>query len=308
MTAVDERRALVTSRLIDRIERVDLRVRDVDASLRFYRDVAGLEVAERDPDHAALRAPGGPAFLTLDSTGVSRPADPRATGLFHIAIRYPTRAALGDALARLAAAGMQIGAGDHAVSEALYVSDPDGNGVELYWDRPADEWPAPVGGAMVPMVTLPVDLQSLLANGRGEAAVGDGAAPGTDMGHVHLQVSDVDATVGFYTGELGLDLTARMGAEAAFLSSNGYHHHLGANTWQSRGGSPAPRDRAGLERIVFAVAEPARLEDLRLRLVEHGRRVSGEEGRSVVVHDPDGIELEFASLGNPLDISTRIVE
>ena len=292
MTAVDERASLVRSRLIERIERVDLRVRDVEASLRFYRDVVGLEVREQTAGRAALAAPGGPAFLTLDSAGVTQPADPRATGLFHIAIRFPQRSSLGDALARLAAAGMSIGAGDHAVSEALYVSDPDGNGVELYWDRPVDEWPAPVPGALVPMVTLPVDLQSLLGDGRGQDAVGDAAAAGTDMGHVHLQVSDVEQTARFYTDEIGLDLTARLGAEAAFLSSNGYHHHLGANTWQSRGGRPVPRERAGLERIVFA-ADRDRVEDLRLRLAEHGRAASGEEG-TVVVRDPDGIELVFA--------------
>lgn len=291
MTAVDERASLVRSRLIERIERVDLRVRDVTSSLRFYGDVVGLEVREQTAERAALAAPGGPVFLTLDSAGVSQPADPRATGLFHIAIRFPQRSSLGDALARLAAAAMHIGAGDHAVSEALYVSDPDGNGVELYWDRPADEWPAPVEGALVPMVTLPVDLQSLLSDGRGQDAVGAAAAPGTDMGHVHLQVSDVDRTARFYTDEIGLDLTARLGAEAAFLSSNGYHHHLGANTWQSRGGRAAPRESAGLERIVFA-ADRDRVEDLRLRLAEHGRVVSGDDG-VVVVRDPDGIELVF---------------
>lgn len=297
MTAVHERASLVSSRLVDRIGRVDLRVRDVSSSLGFYRDVAGLEVVEQTETRAALAAPGGPAFLTLDSTGVSRPAQASATGLFHIAIRYPTRAALGDALARLAAAGMHVGAGDHAVSEALYVSDPDGNGVELYWDRPVDEWPAPVPGMMVPMVTLPVDLQDLLSEGRGQDAVGERAVPGTDMGHVHLQVSDVEATARFYTQEIGLDLTARMGGEAAFLSSNGYHHHLGANTWRSRGGSPASSDSAGLQRIVFEVADAARVESLRLRLVEHGRRVEGDEGRSVVVRDTDGIELEFVVAG-----------
>ncbi|HYO61581.1 MAG TPA: VOC family protein, partial [Actinomycetota bacterium] len=223
MTAVDERASLVRSRLIDRIERVDLRVRDLDTSLGFYRDVVGLEVREQHGGRAVLAAPGGPGFLTLDSTGVTRPAQERATGLFHIAIRFPDRPSLGDALARLAATGIPIGAGDHAVSEALYVSDPDGNGVELYWDRPVDEWPAPVPGMMVPMVTLPVDLQSLLADGTGQDAVGGPAAPGTDMGHVHLQVSDVETTARFYTEEIGLDLTARMGGEAAFLSSNGYH-------------------------------------------------------------------------------------
>ncbi|HYP22206.1 MAG TPA: VOC family protein [Actinomycetota bacterium] len=292
MTAVDQRASLVRSRLIERIERVDLRVRDVEPSLRFYRDVVGLEVREQTPSRAVLASPGGPAFLALDSTGVTRPAEPRATGLFHVAIRFPHRASLGDALARLAAAGLSIGAGDHAVSEALYISDPDGNGVELYWDRPVDEWPAPVPGALVPMVTLPVDLQDLVSDGRGESAVGASAAAGTDMGHVHLQVSDVEQTARFYVDEVGLDLTARLGAEAAFLSSNGYHHHLGANTWRSRGAKPASSESAGLERIVFAVDGRERVESLRLRLQEHGRTVSGDEG-AVVVRDPDGIELRF---------------
>src|SRR5687768_3028714 len=95
--------------------------------------------------HATLRSLGGPVFLTLDSTGVTAPAEPRATGLFHHAIRFPTRSSLGNALARLAEAGYEIGAGDHLVSEALYIDDPDGNGVELYWDRPTEEWPAPSG-------------------------------------------------------------------------------------------------------------------------------------------------------------------
>ncbi|HEV2755606.1 MAG TPA: VOC family protein, partial [Actinomycetota bacterium] len=149
------------STLIQRIERVDLRVRDVESSLRFYRDVVGLEVTEQSPERAALATPGGEPFLTLLSTGVTRAADPRSTGLFHIAIRFPTRATLGDALARLADAGLAIGAADHAVSEALYISDPDGNGVELYYDRAVEEWPPPTGGALVPMVTLPVDLQGL---------------------------------------------------------------------------------------------------------------------------------------------------
>ncbi|MFN2587815.1 MAG: VOC family protein [Actinomycetota bacterium] len=293
MTPVDERTTLIRSTLIRRIERVDLRVRDADASLRFYRDVVGLDVTERTAEAAPLAAPGGAPFLTLRSSGVRQPADPRATGLFHIAIRFPSRAALGDALARLADAGLGIGAGDHAVSEALYVSDPDGNGVELYHDRPVEEWPPPADGALVPMVTLPVDLQSLLSAGRGAAAVGDHAPERTDMGHVHLQVADVERTVAFYSGELGLDLTARMGAEAGFFSSNGYHHHVGANSWQSRGGSPAAPNRAGLDRVVFAVADAAELEGLRLRLAEHGRATEGRARESLVVRDPDGNELRF---------------
>jgi catechol 2,3-dioxygenase len=289
MTAVDQRESLVRSRLIGRIDEVVLRVQDVETSLGFYRGVVGLGVAEQSAERATLRAPGGRPFLTVESAGVTAPADPGATGLFHVAIRFPDRPSLGDALARLAAAGAAIGAGDHAVSEALYVDDPDGNGVELYRDRPVEEWPAPTPDALVPMVTLPVDLQDLLEDRSGGAA----APEGTDMGHVHLQVSDVERTVGFYAGELGLDLTGRMGGQAGFFSSHGYHHHIGANSWRSRGGRAAPRSRAGLERVVFAVPDADELERARLRLAERGRRVSGEDGRELVVEDPDGIELRF---------------
>lgn len=295
MASVDERASRVTSTLIDHIERVELRVGDIDRSLGFYRDIVGLEVAERDGHQTSLRAPGGPAFLILHWSGVTSPADRRSTGLFHLAIRFPTRAALGDALARLVDAGLEVGAGDHAVSEALYVDDPDGNGVELYWDRPAELWPGPTDDMIVPMVTLPVDLEGVLSEGSRANAIGASAAPGTDIGHVHLQVADLDRTTRFYGEELGLDIVARMGAQAGFFSSNGYHHHIGANTWNSLNGSPAPRDRAGLERVVFAVGDADQLERVRSRLSEYGRTTRGEEGRDLTIADPDEIELHFVA-------------
>jgi catechol 2,3-dioxygenase len=281
------------SKLIDRIARVDLRVQDVDRSLVFYRDVVGLEVVESSPTSASLRSAGGPVMLTLTSNGVAGPAERRATGLFHVAIRFPDRASLGDALARVVAAGLELGASDHGVSEALYVDDPDGNGVELYFDRPVEEWPEPVDGGLVGMVTAPLDLQGLFEAGRANDAVGGPAATGTDVGHVHLQVGELERTVKFYVEELGLDLTQRFGGQAGFFSSNGYHHHLGANTWNSRGSSPARADHAGLDRIVFLVADSDLLERVRLRLGEYGHAVGGAEGSNVVVADPDGIELHF---------------
>jgi catechol 2,3-dioxygenase len=295
VSTVNERASLVRSTLIDHIARVDLRVQDVGTALLFYRDVVGLEVVEQDSVHAKLQSPGGPVFLTMASDGVTAAADPGATGLFHTAMRFPTRAALGDALARLAEAGLEIGAGDHLVSEALYVDDRDGNGVELYWDRPEDQWPAPTKDMLVPMATLPVDLDGLLEQGRGRAAIGQAAPSGTDVGHVHLQVSDIDATRRFYGKEVGLDVTASLGASAGFFSSNGYHHNIGANTWRSRGSRLAGRERAGLERVVLAVKDAEELEGLRARLANHGREVSGEDGRTLVVHDPDGIELNFVT-------------
>ena len=281
------------SSLIDSIGRVELRVRGVDEALSFYRDIAGLEVVERGADHAALSAPGGPVVLMLRSAGVDSPALHTATGLYHTAIRYPDRTALANALARLARAGYRIGASDHGVSEALYIDDPDSNGVELYRDRPRDQWPAPNTQYRTPMFNAPLDLDGLLDDADGSAM--GGAAPATDIGHVHLQVSDLERTRAFYVDVLGLDLMAEFPGQAGFFASGGYHHHLGANTWHSRHGTAAPKNHAGLERIVFNVA-PEELDKARRRLTEQGHVVAGTD-TELVVSDPDGIELSFATPG-----------
>ena len=287
MAAMTSRESRIKSHLIESVARVDLRVRNIESAVTFYRDVVGLEVAEIEDERASLRSPGGPIVLELTSSGVTQAADQRATGLFHTAFRFPTRSSLGDALARVTRAGLQVGAGDHLVSEALYVDDPDGNGVELYWDRPVDEWPPPTEEAVIPMATLPVDLENLYRAGQGE-----GAPVGTDIGHVHLQISDVEKTTRFYVDVLGLDLTARMGGSAAFLSSKGYHHNIGTNSWRSRGSKAASPDRAGLSRVVFGVSDSQELELLAERL-----RASGWEAsiapELITLQDPDGIELHF---------------
>ena len=282
------------SRLIDHIERVDLRVTDVDRALGFYRDVAGFEVAEQRDGFAALGGRGGPVFLTLTSAGVTKPASRTATGLFHTAFRFPTRKHLGHALARLIRNDFEVGAGDHFVSEALYIDDPDGNGVELYRDRPRSEWPAPPPGQLVAMGTVAVDLRAVLDEAMVDGMVEDDAPVGTDVGHVHFQIADVDETVAFYVDDLGLDLMAQLGSQAAFLSSKGYHHHVGGNTWHSRGQSPAPRDHAGLDRVVFATGA-AELEAVTDRLTTASREFTSD-GDELVVIDPSGIELRFRAV------------
>ena len=287
MAAATSREDRISSHLIESVARVDLRVRNLDAAIAFYTDVVGLEVAEKGEEEASLRGPDGPVLLHLYSAGVTAAADQRATGLFHTAFRFPTRAALGDALARVTRAGLQVGAGDHLVSEALYIDDPDGNGVELYWDRPVEEWPPPTEEASIPMATLPVDLENLYRAGQGE-----GAPQGTDVGHVHLQISDVEQTARFYVDVLGLDLTARMGGSAAFLSSKGYHHNIGTNSWRSRGGKPATRDKAGLSRVVFGVSDRGELELLAERLRANDWEATTTPDK-VALLDPDRIELEF---------------
>lgn len=288
-----EERADTQSDLIDSIARVDLRVQDIDRSLSFYRDVVGLEVLDKSADRADLGPPGGSVILSLDSSGVSGPAEQAVTGLFHTAIRFPDRNSLGDALARLVEAGLKIGAGDHGVSEALYIDDPDGNGVELYRDRPRDQWPRPSGGMKVPMYTAPVDLHALLADSRHSEAVGDKAPSQTDIGHVHLQAADIAETVAFYAETMRLDLMARIGDQAAFFASHGYHHNLGANTWHSRGQGPARKDRAGLERIIFQTTEPAK-SDLEQRLRNSAYETWKAEDQLAVL-EPGGVELRFSS-------------
>lgn len=285
-------RAQDVSRTIDAIDHVDLRVRAIDDALKFYSGVAGLEVGDKSSDSAALRDPGGDMIVNLTSEGVTRPAERRAAGLFHTAIRFPTRKSLGEALGRLASAGYQIGAGDHGVSEALYIDDPDGNGVELYWDRPRDQWPEPKPGERVGMYTAPVDLQNLLAAGEVDDGVPAAAPSGTDIGHVHLQAKDIEETTEFYGDVLGLDLMAKFGGQASFLSSQGYHHHIGANVWNSLGQGPTSPDRAGLARIVFRVGSPEELEKLSDRLAAANREHRSENG-TVMVQDPNGIELVF---------------
>jgi catechol 2,3-dioxygenase len=174
------------------------------------------------------------------------------------------------------------------VSEALYLSDPDGLGIEIYTDRPRESWRrAPAGG--VEMVTLPLDLEDLLASFPDDP--GERMLPGTGIGHVHLKVSDVAATERFYTG-LGFEQQARL-PSAAFVSAGGYHHHLGLNTWQSAGGSPAPESSPGLRQIAFELDGEAALDALGKAAQASGQDESGE----IALQDPDGIPLSFTARG-----------
>src|SRR5688572_24863554 len=240
------------------IARVALRVSDLDRSVDWYGRVAGLALRERENGHATLGAPeAGPALLEL-RTAPSPGAAPRAAaGLFHTAFRYPARAQLGAALQRIISGRESFtGASDHAVSEALYLDDPDGIGVELYRDRPRDEWPPPRPGDKVFMTTEPLDADGVL--GAAEGDLSDSAA-GVDIGHVHLKVADVEHAVAFWTDEIGMELMARYGADAAFIADDGYHHHVGANSWYSRGAALEPQDGPGLDRVVIAGGEPRAL-------------------------------------------------
>lgn len=225
---------------------VELTVADLERSLGYYRGSIGLELLAANGGEAALGA-GGRELLRLVEEPGARPAD-GYTGLFHFALLVPERADLAHWLAHAAREGVPLtGASDHFVSEALYLRDPDHHGIELYWDRPRALWEGQVNR----MGTWPLDLDGLLTEA--PAVPFEGLVPGTAMGHVHLRVANVDDTVHFYRDVLGLDLMAQLGPQAAFLSAGGYHHHLGANTWESAGAPPAPEGTAALRRFTIVV-------------------------------------------------------
>ena len=265
---------------------VSLRVADADRVAALYEGALGLRRLPSSGGDVALGADGAEPLLVLKQAP-GAPAPPaRAAGLFHTAVLFSTRPALADALRRVAEAGFRLtGASDHGVSEALYLDDPEGNGVELYWDRARDQWPrTPDGG--IHMFTAPLDVRALLAEAEGAAD-----DPGAIVGHAHLKVTDLPRTVAFWRDALGLDLKVMYGDQAAFLAAGDYHHHIGANVWQSGGGSPAPEDALGLERVTLRLPDQAALLSAAEQLREHVD-VQQTDG-SALVRDPDGILVEL---------------
>jgi catechol 2,3-dioxygenase len=235
-----------------------------------------LGVDEGAPLVELVAAPGAPA----------RP--PVSTGLFHLAILVPERADLARALVRLSGAGWRLtGASDHLVSEALYLNDPEGNGIELYRDRPREEWRHNPSGELA-MATLPLDLESLLAELGAAGAPGDpGPMPsGTRIGHVHLQVAQLDPVERFYAGSLDLDVMVRSYPGALFVAAGGYHHHIGLNTWQSAGAPAPPEGALGLEHYELVLPNAAERDRLVSALEPDAEPLELEAG--VRASDPSG--------------------
>jgi catechol 2,3-dioxygenase len=278
-----------------RIGSVHLDVGDLSRSVDFYERVLGVPVISREPDEAQLGPDREHPALVLSAITAPTPLPPGATGLYHVAWLHPSRAALADSVRRVAAARWPFeGASDHGVSEALYLSDPDGLGIEIYADRPRERWERSRDGRSVNMVTLPLDLDDLLAQSLEEPS--EVIAPSTAVGHVHLKVADVPRAAAFYRDTLGLEEAAQL-PSAAFLAAGGYHHHVGLNSWQSRGAPAAPDSAPGLRRVEFELSSGAALEalerDVRERLASaEPPPLRADDGR-LSVRDPDGLLLSF---------------
>jgi catechol 2,3-dioxygenase len=255
---------------------VELSVSELDRSLAYWQDAIGLRVLSRENGIAELGT-DTPLVRFVEEPG-ARPAQ-GFTGLFHVALLVPDRPSLGGFLAHAGRERIPLtGLSDHVVSEAIYLRDPDYHGIEVYADRPREQWEGQVSQRMT---TVPLDTDSLLAEA-GDAGF-DGLPDGTTVGHVHLCVRDVDETIGFYRDKLGMGLTAHLGDQAAFLSAGGYHHHLGSNTWETRGAAPAPEGTARLLRFTIVLPDGAEMQ----RVAE---RIGGTE-----VSDPSGNPLVLAA-------------
>ncbi|HZD87121.1 MAG TPA: VOC family protein [Gaiellaceae bacterium] len=262
---------------------VELTVSDLERSLEYWQRAVGLRVLLRDAGTAELGT-DAPLLRFVEEQGAT-PAD-GFTGLYHVALLVPDRPALARFLAHVAREGIPLeGLSDHEVSEAIYLRDPDRHGIEIYADRPRKQWD---GRVLELMTTKPLDAESLLGEQGGEAF--DGLSEGTTVGHVHFRVRDVDEAVGFYRDVLGMGLMAQLGRAAAFLSAGGYHHHVGVNSWETRGASPAPGGTATLRHATIALTGGAERDRLAAAVAETGQEPEQRDD-GILVRDPSGNRL-----------------
>ncbi|KJL36631.1 Catechol-2,3-dioxygenase [Microbacterium ginsengisoli] len=268
---------------------VTLLVGDLDAMTRYYRDVVTLEVLTAEGDTVTLGRAGRPIVILRHDPRL-RHAPAGSAGLFHTAILFESRAALAAALYSVARHAPQTftGSADHLVSQAFYFTDPEGNGIELYWDRARTAWSWTHG--QVEMATLYLDPNAFLSEHLTEqAAAGSTAGDAASVGHVHLSVGDVATARAFYVDTLGFDATASMGNQALFVSAGRYHHHMAMNVWNSRGAGPR-MPALGLGRVELALPDGDAIGELGERLSHHGI-ATANDGRTVTFADPWNNEL-----------------
>ncbi len=270
---------------------VSLRIRNLARSVTFYTKVIGLKVLRQQGRVAELTADGKHPLLVLEEVeGLIRQPERTAAGLYHFAILVPDRKTLGLVLRNLSAHQIPVGQGDHLVSEALYLSDPDNNGIEIYADRPRDTWKRDAKGEIM-MTTEPVDVDGLLAVSEGLEWAGLPAE--TVIGHVHFHVSNLQEAQRFYCDVIGFELTAHYGRAALFVSAGGYHHHLGLNVWAGVGVPNTPRHAAGMNYFTVVLPTEEELEVVSSRIRAAGLTLEKRDDGASYVTDPSDIEVRF---------------
>jgi len=262
---------------------VTLKVASLARALAFYTQIIGLQIFQQGEEKAVLGS-GKRRILNLQQVQGARRQPVNTTGLYHAAILFPSRHALAVKMMQIASIQYPFGQSDHLVSEAFYLSDPDGNGLELYRDRPRSEWTW--DGSQVRMAIDPIDFDNFFAEVKeGDPALANpAAADGTKLGHMHLRVGNVAIAERFYHGVLGFDVVASMPG-ALFVSAGGYHHHLGLNMWESRGGQPPAEPSAGLSEFSISLPDRAELDRLTKQVESAGVSVE-RSADSALVLDP----------------------
>jgi catechol 2,3-dioxygenase len=268
---------------------VHLTVTDLDRSIAFYEDAIGLRLHRRENSVAAMGVGEKDLIVLYEEPGARRAG--RHAGLYHYALLFSSREELAHASLRLAATRTRIqGASDHGTHEAIYLPDPDGNGIELAADRPRERWPKQLEYAGGPH---PLDMDGLLDVVAGEEPR-DKAGPGLAIGHMHLHVGDLEQGLGFYRDVLGFELMAFIPGAAAFVATGGYHHHLGFNVWRGEGVPPAPQGRVGLRHWTVVLEEQEQVAAVRDRVRAAGISTEDHE-RGFLVRDPWEIAVLFAT-------------
>ncbi|UNK17489.1 VOC family protein [Paenibacillus sp. N3/727] len=269
---------------------VSLRIRNLARSVRFYTEVIGLKMLRQQGRVAELTADGKHTLLVLEEVeGLIQQPERTAAGLYHFAILVPDRVSLGLVIRNLISHNIPVGQGDHLVSEALYLSDPDNNAIEIYSDRPRDTWKRDEKGEIM-MTTDPVDVDGLLSVSEG--LEWNGLPAGTVIGHVHFHVSNLQEAKQFYCDVLGFELTAHYGSAAMFISAGGYHHHIGLNVWAGVGVPNTPRHAAGMNYFTVVLPNEEELEVVSGRIHAAGLTLEERDG-AFYVKDPSDIEVRF---------------
>jgi catechol 2,3-dioxygenase len=270
---------------------VHLRVASLARSLAFYCETTGFREISWEGSTVALSATGRPParFLLTEFPG-ARPRPPHTAGLYHVAIRLPSRQALAQLIKHIISLHWPLrGAADHGATESFYLADPDGNGLEFYVDCPDQQWPREDDGLLA-LFTEPLDLKSLLEQA---TSPWKGLDPAADIGHVHLHVADLARAEVFYSQQLGLNVTQRAIPGVLLMAAGRYHHHLGVNTWAGRGAPPAPADSAGLAAYALCIPDDGTWQEVIEWMQRKGVPVEMDGTESALVRDPDGTQVRL---------------
>lgn len=282
------------------VSHVQLKVSNLQNSLEYYTTIIGFDVLEQTNTTAVLTFDGSTSALSLEEIPNALPLKGGQTGLYHFALLLPTRKDLGNFIQHIMQQNARVGAGDHHVSEAFYLNDPDGNGIEVYADRPEQNW-IWNNDSTIYMTTEQVDVRSVLAEADGTWS---GLPTGTVMGHIHLSVANLNESENFYTKALGYEVVTRYGNQASFISTGKYHHHIGMNTWNSLGGTATPEKGVGLKSFTIVLNNEMEAHKIKENLSKIGATVEqfqdapkfgGQQAFSTI--DPSGIRIIFTIEG-----------